>query len=105
MLLEQIAVDRNGRPGYAPASRDSAFSAAVEFRSGEDGRGTWMRLIGDTDWQLVSPPDQRTYPTDEDEARLEIEQVCIAAAANLIRSFRAPPPGNDLAWMLPAGHC
>ncbi|HYG87153.1 MAG TPA: hypothetical protein VD978_12915 [Azospirillum sp.] len=104
----RLSITRYGAAGWRwtmlLAKEDSAFSVAVEFRSGEDGRGTWMRMIGDRDWHLVSSPDQRIYSQDEDEARAEIEQVCAAAAVDLVRSVRRRP-SMDLARMPPMGTC
>jgi len=90
-------------------SDDAAVAAAAEFRSGEDGRGTWMRMVGDSEWMMVTPPERRTYPADEAAARAEIAQVCVGAAAELVScglpSTGRDPHHGDLAAMTPAGTC
>ncbi|MCW2238898.1 hypothetical protein [Azospirillum canadense] len=85
----RLSIARHGRAGWKwtmllTSEDDDACTAAAEFRSGEDGRGTWMRMIGDRDWTMVTPPEERTYPTDEQEAHREIAQVCAQAAAQFV---------------------
>ncbi len=108
----RLSITRHGVAGWRwtmlLADENSLFPLAAEFRSGEDGRGTWMRMIGEQDWLLVTPPDQRAYPDHEDEAKAEIEQVCLDAAVNLIAAgaggFQRRPQ-IDLARVSPMGSC
>ena len=112
-LSIRLSITRHGVSGWRwtmlLTSEEDAVAAAAEFRSGEDGRGTWMRMLGDADWMMVTPPEQRTYPADEEEARAEIAQVCVGAAAELVKrrepSQSTVPRRGDLAAMVPAGTC
>ena len=112
-LSIRLSITRHGVSGWRwtmlLTSEDDAVATAAEFRSGEDGRGTWMRMIGDSEWMMVMPPERRTYPADEAEARAEIAQVCVGAAVELARrgipSTGTDPHHGDLAAMSPAGTC
>lgn len=112
----RLSIARHGRAGWKwtmllTSEDDDACTAAAEFRSGEDGRGTWMRMIGDWDWTMVTAPEDRTYPTDEEEAHREIAQVCAHAAAQFIghgpgESWTgAVTEAFDLAQAQTAGSC
>ncbi|HEY0835593.1 MAG TPA: hypothetical protein VGE72_16950 [Azospirillum sp.] len=112
----RLSINRHGPSGWRwtmllTTDDDADFAVAAEFRTGEDGRGTWMRLIGEPEdaWTLVTPPDQRAYPADAAAARREIEQVCVAAATDLVRAHRGEglPAGRDgnIATMRPMGSC
>lgn len=112
-LSIRLSITRHGVSGWRwtmlLTSEDDAVAAAAEFRSGEDGRGTWMRMVGDAEWTMVTPPEQRTYPADEADARAEIAEVCVGAAAELMKRGVPPrstdPHHGDLAAMVPAGTC
>lgn len=58
---------------------------------------------------MVTPPERRTYPADKGEARAEIAEVCVGAAAELVRrgvpSKGMDPRHDDLVGMVPAGTC
>lgn len=117
----RLSIARHGRAGWqwtmSLAGQGLEGDAMAEFRSDEDGCGTWMRMSGDADWVMVTPPDERSYPMDETAARAEITEVCIGAASELVR--RAPgggvrlvarvdtsdPRTRDLALMAPMGTC
>ncbi|NUB04631.1 hypothetical protein FW320_00270 [Azospirillum sp. Vi22] len=109
----RLSITRHGVSGWRwtmlLTSDDDALAAAAEFRSGEDGRGTWMRMVGDAEWAMVTAPEKRTYPADEEEARAEIAEVCVGAAAELVRRgvpLKGRDPHHDnLAEMVPAGSC
>ncbi|WP_431858720.1 hypothetical protein [Azospirillum sp.] len=112
-LSIRLSITRHGVSGWRwtmlLTSEDDAVAAAAEFRSGVDGRGTWMRMVGDAEWAMVTAPEKRTYPADEEEARAEIAEVCVGAAAELVRRG-GPSKGrdlrhDDLAGMVPAGSC
>ena len=112
-LSIRLSITRHGVSGWRwtmlLTSDDNTMTVAAEFRSAEDGRGTWMRMVGDADWTMVTPPERRQYPADEEEARAEIAEVCVGAAAELvrrgIRRHGMESKHNDLAAMAPAGTC
>ncbi|HYH22327.1 MAG TPA: hypothetical protein VD995_27270 [Azospirillum sp.] len=112
----RLSIVRHGSCGWRwtmllTTDEDTDFAVAAEFRTGEDGRGTWMRLIGEPEeaWTLVTPPERRSYPADPEAARSEIEQVCVAAATDLVRAHRGERPSagphGELAAMRPMGTC
>lgn len=109
----RLSIARHGASGWRwtmllTTDEDTGFAVAAEFRTGEDGRGTWMRLIGEPEeaWTLLTPPDRRSYPADPEAARSEIEQVCVAAATDLVRAHREERgAAGDLAAMRPMGTC
>lgn len=114
----RLSIARYGRAGWAwtmllTSEDDDSCTAAAEFRSGEDGRGTWMRMIGDRDWSMVTAPEDRSYPADEEEAHREIAQVCAQAAARFIEQGKGKGKGwtgataeaFDLAHAPTAGSC
>lgn len=112
----RLSIARHGRTGWRwtmlLTAEDDAFAAAVEFRTDDDGRGTWMRMVGDSDdaWEMVTSPEWRAYPADETEARMEIAQVSILAAADLVRAAQQAPErrhegARELTWMPVAGTC
>lgn len=116
----RLSIARHGTAGWRwtmlLTTEEDDFAVGAEFRTGEDGRGTWMRLIGEPDeaWTLVSPPAQRVYSPDAETARAEIEQVCVAAATDLVRAHRlvrvadhrvADHRGGGLETMQTVGSC
>lgn len=110
----RLSIARYGRAGWRwtmlLTSDDDVHATAAEFRSDEDGRGTWMRMIGEVEWLMVTPPDKRSYPADAQEARDEITQFCAYAAAEIIGPRGgvvggAPSWAADLATAQPAGTC
>lgn len=112
-LSIRLSIARHGVSGWRwtmlLTSHDDVATAAAEFRSGEDGRGTLMRMVGDAEWIMGSSPEARTYPASEEHARAEIAEVCVGAAAELMRGGIHRQGTNkrhgDLAAMVPAGTC
>lgn len=105
----RLSIAPHGHAGWCwtmEIDTEDGFAVMAEFRSGPDGRGSWIRMAGEPDeaWTMVMPPEQRRFPTDADEAREEIEQLCVAVAADLVRVARARQ-GTDLEFMRIAGTC
>ena len=112
----RLSITRHGRSGWRwtmlLTSDDDSYAVAAEFQSDEDGRGTWMRMIGEDEWAMITPPEERAYPLEEKAAHAEIAQVCAQAATELVGRAQGAVPARtadrktaDLADLEPMGSC